>query len=81
MIPTLILLGMICGRWWRSSLVAAAVGWPTLLVAADVMSVSAGLLGASALATVNAAVGVAIHQMVWRITRQLRRSGSSRSAA
>ncbi|WP_073265972.1 hypothetical protein [Cryptosporangium aurantiacum] len=81
MIPTLILLGLVFGRWWRSSLMAAAVGWPVVLVATDVMSIEVGLLGASALATMNAAVGVVVHQMILRMTRQLRPAGSSRSGA
>jgi hypothetical protein len=75
----LILLGLVFGRWWRSSLIAAAVGWPVLLIATDVMSVEAGLLGASALAMMNAAVGVLVHQVILRTTRQLRPSRSSRS--
>ena len=37
MIPTLILFGMVSGRWWHLSLVAAAVGCPRLLVATDAM--------------------------------------------
>ena len=81
MIPTMIVLGLVFGRWWRSSLVAAAVVWPVLLVATDVMSVEAGLFAASALATANAAVGVLVHQMILRMARQLRPSGSSRSGA
>lgn len=79
MIPTLILLGLVFGRWWRSSLIAAAVGWPVLLIATDVMSVEAGLLGASALAIMNAAVGVLVHQVILWTTRRLRPSRSSRS--
>jgi hypothetical protein len=46
MIPTLLLFGLIFGRWWRLSLIAAAIGWPLLLVATGVMRLSPGLLGA-----------------------------------
>ncbi|GAA3381714.1 hypothetical protein [Cryptosporangium minutisporangium] len=72
MIPTLIVFGLVTGRWWRSSLIAAAVGWPVLLVTADVMGVEVGLLGASTLAVVDAAAGALIHQAIWRTLRRLR---------
>jgi hypothetical protein len=78
-IPILILFGLVLGRWWRLSLAAAAVGWPALLVATDVMDVEPGLLGASGLAIANAGVGVLIYQGILRMIRKLRRSGSSRS--
>jgi hypothetical protein len=63
-IPTLILFGMVFGHWWRLSLVAAAVGWPLLLVATDAMNVEVGLLGAAGLAVINAGIGVLVHQSV-----------------
>jgi hypothetical protein len=69
----LILFGLVFGRWWRFSLIAAALGWPVVLVATDVMSVGPGLFGASGLAIVNTGVGVLIHQGVLRNVRQVRR--------
>lgn len=72
MIPTLILFGLVFGRWWRLSLVAAAVGWPALLVATDVMDVEVGLLGAAGLAVINAGVGVLVHQGALSALRLLR---------
>lgn len=81
MIPVVILFGLIFGRWWRSSLAAAALGWPALLLATDVMGVEPGLLGASGLAIANAGVGVLIHQGVLRMIRKLWRFRSSRSRA
>ncbi|MEU4421810.1 hypothetical protein AB0F81_14385 [Actinoplanes sp. NPDC024001] len=69
MIPTLILFGLLAGHWWRSTLLAAALGWPLLLVATGVMAFGPGLLGASALAVVNAAAGVLVHQGVARVVR------------
>ena len=50
MIPTLLLFGLISGRWWHLSLIVAAIGWPLLLVATGVMRLSPGLLGAAGLA-------------------------------
>ncbi|WP_372443305.1 hypothetical protein [Micromonospora tulbaghiae] len=70
----LILFGVLLGRWWRSSLAAAALGWPAVLVAADVMAVGAGLLGAAVLAVVNTGAGVLLHQGVRRAVRRLRAS-------
>jgi hypothetical protein len=72
-IPTLILFGLVFGRWWRLSLVAAAVGWPALLVATGVMDVQVELLGAAGLAVTNAGVGVLVHQGALRALRVLRR--------
>jgi hypothetical protein len=76
MIPTLILFGLVFGRWWRFSLFAAAVGWPVVLLATGVMSVEAGLVGASALAVINASAGVSIHQVILRVMRRLRPSSA-----
>jgi len=77
MIPTLIALGLILGRWWRLSLVAAAVAWPVALVAGGVMNVELGLLGAAALAVVNVGAGVLVHQVALRSIRLLRRDRAS----
>ncbi|MGC4881006.1 hypothetical protein ACLQ26_32610 [Micromonospora sp. DT43] len=72
MIPTLILFGLVFGRWWRLSIIAAALGWPVLLAADDVMTVGPGLLGASGLAIANTGVGVLIHKGTLRMMRALR---------
>jgi hypothetical protein len=77
-IPTLILFGLVAGRWWRSSLVAAAVGWPVLLVATGVLGAEPGLLGAAGLALANTAVGVAVHQVVLRTVRMVHASRRAR---
>ena len=72
MIPTLILFGLIFGRWWRFSLVAAAIGWPVVLVVGDVMGLEWGLAAAAGLAVVNTLVGVLAHQGVLWMVRQVR---------
>ena len=81
MIPTLILFGLVFGRWWRLSLAAAALAWPVVLVATGVMSVEPGLLVASALAVANTGVGVLIHQGILRMVWKLWRSRSEGSGA
>ena len=76
-IPTMIVFGLVFGRWWRVSLVAAAVAWPVLLVADDVMEVELGLIGAAGLAVINAGAGVLVHQAALRVLRLLRRQHAS----
>lgn len=72
MIPTLIVFGLIFGRWWWQCLLVAALGWPVLLVATGVMDVEAGLVGAIGLAVINTGVGVVLHQFGSRAVRSLR---------
>lgn len=76
MIPTMILLGLILGRWWWVALASAAIAWPLLLVATDVMGLEPGLMGAAGLAVANAGVGVLAHQGALRGYRHLRRRTS-----
>jgi hypothetical protein len=76
-IPTLIVAGVILGRWWRLALVAAAIAWPLALAATDVMELDWGLLGAAALAVVNTLVGVLVHQAIAWGVRRLRLASSS----
>lgn len=77
MIPTLILFGLVFGRWWRTSFVVAAIGWPVVLVVDGAMKVEPGLGAAAVLAAVNAGVGIVVHQAVLRSVRVLRRAGAS----
>jgi len=77
MIPPMILFGAIFGRWWLLTLVAAALGWPLLLVVTDVVGVNASLVGAAALAAANAGLGVLIHQGLLHGYLRLRRPVSN----
>ncbi|HSK91421.1 MAG TPA: hypothetical protein VK875_08915 [Euzebyales bacterium] len=60
----MIAFGLVLGRWWRLTLLLAAIVWPAVLVSAGVMDVEAGLLVAAGLGALNAAVGILIHQAV-----------------
>lgn len=80
MIPTMILFGLVAGRWWRFALIAAAVVWPALLIADGVMGISADLLAAALFGAVNAAVGVAVHRVLLGLVRRVR-VGASRQRA
>ena len=75
MIPTLILLGLVFGHRWKTTLVVAAVGWPLLLIATGVDSGLDFALGAAALAVANAAVGILVHQALWFLVRGVTRVG------
>jgi hypothetical protein len=81
-IPTMILLGFVLGRWWRPALGTAAVGWPLLLVATNVIDFDDGrvLAGAAVLAVANAGVGVLAHQACLGVYRHLRHRSSSAPA-
>jgi hypothetical protein len=76
-IPVLLVLGAVLGRWWRTTLVVAAVGWPALLVATDVMDVEPVLLAAAALAVANVGVGLLLHHAVAWAWRSLRRTAGA----
>ena len=71
MIPTLILIGLVFGRWWRIVIPLAAVGWPVLLIVTGVDSGFGFAVGAAALATVNVLAGVIVFQALWLFVRGL----------
>lgn len=73
MIPTMIVFGLLFGRWWRLSGAAAVIVWPLILVMTGVLGIAPRLAGAAAFGLVNAAAGVAAHQAVLRLVRLLRR--------
>lgn len=65
MIPTMILLGLVLGRWWRLALLTAAIGWPALLLATGT-DAPADLVAGAALGVANACVGVLAAQVLVR---------------
>lgn len=80
MIPTMILFGLAFGRWWKTSLIAGALGWPLLLLVGDVLRSSGEVVGAAALGLANALVGVTIHQLLLHLVRARRRPRERQSA-
>jgi hypothetical protein len=68
-IPALILVGLVFGRWWRIVIPLAAVGWPAVLIGTGVDSGLAFALGAAGLAIANVVVGVLVHQALWLLVR------------
>lgn len=73
MIPTMIFFGLVFGRWWRYALPLAAVVWCVALVSDGAMGLEPELFGAALLASANAAVGVAVHQLALHAVRWLRK--------
>lgn len=72
MIPTLILFGLIFGRWPRSAILIGTLGWPLVLLAGNTISAGVLLIGAAGYAFINTGVGVLVHQVVLRLVRRLR---------
>ena len=73
MVPTLLLAGVVVGRWWLVAVAAAL--WPVLLVVTDAWPVSlpSVVLGGVAVAVLNTAAGVAVHRAAVVLVRALRR--------
>jgi hypothetical protein len=81
-IPVLLLLGLLCGRW--SLIAVAAVAWPLVLLVDGACPLECAP-GAAAFAAANTAVGVLVHKgVVWPLKlvieawRNERRRGVSR---
>jgi hypothetical protein len=70
-IPTVILVGLLFGRWWKITVPAAVLGWPTLLIASGVDSGFRFALAAGLLAAANVVLGVLAHQAVRLIVRRV----------
>jgi hypothetical protein len=64
MIPTLLLVGLAFGKWWRISIPAATIGWALLLLATGVVSDLTHVAGAAWFGFINVTVGVLVFQAV-----------------
>jgi hypothetical protein len=74
MIPTVILVGLLFGRWWAVPLVA--VGWPLLLLATSTIEVTE-VPTAAAFGIANIAVGILAHKALAWALRTLRQAFST----
>jgi hypothetical protein len=74
MIPTLLLLGLILGPWWRVVVPAAAVGWPAFLIATNVDRGLGFAVSAGSLAVANVAIGVLLNRWLARLSRAAERT-------
>ncbi len=62
MIPTVILAGVLLGRWWWLVPILA-LAWAALILAANNTADPGLFAGAAAFGAANAAVGFALHQL------------------
>ena len=76
MIPKLILLGLLVGRWWGLAMIVGTAGWPAVLLTGGVVRTGPGLLAATDLAAINTCVGVLLYQSGLRVVRLLRHHGA-----
>ena len=71
MIPTLLLVGLVLGRWWRVVIPAAAIGWAVLLMVLGVDSGFSFVAAAALLGAINVAVGVVVFQAARLLLRSM----------
>ena len=81
MIPTLILVGLVFGRWWRIVIPLAAIGWAVLLIVTGADSGFVFALGAAAIAMPNVALGVLVHRALWQLVRRVATATQPREVA
>ena len=81
MIPTMILLGLLLGRWWGWALIVGTSAWTVVLWTQGLLETPAEIIGAAALAFANTAVGVLAHQLVLATARRARRSSPAGAEA
>ena len=71
-IPTMILFGLLLGRWRKLALLVGPAAWTVLLGAQGLLTTPPEVAGAAALALVNTAVGVFVHQVMLAFVRRVR---------
>jgi hypothetical protein len=76
-IPTLLLVGLVFGRWWKVAIPASIVGWVAWLVVGDVGSGLRFVVAAGSLAAANVIVGVLAFQALRWIVRRTRSAGQT----
>jgi hypothetical protein len=69
-IPTVLLVGLLFGRWWKITVSVAIVGWPALLILTHVDSGFAFAVAAGLLAAANVVAGVLAYQVVRLVVRR-----------
>ncbi|MGL3804574.1 hypothetical protein ACSYDW_00590 [Paeniglutamicibacter sp. R2-26] len=82
MIPSMIVFGLVFGRWWKPAILGGALLCSVLVGLASVFE-SGGVFawsrvfGAAALGAVSTAFGVAIRQLLHQIVLRIRLAGKS----
>jgi hypothetical protein len=74
-IETLVVFGLIFGRWWKTALIVGTVLWVALLIVGDRIETRLVVIAfAALLALVNTGIGVGIHQAALYAFRRFRAS-------
>jgi hypothetical protein len=76
LIPTLLLAGILFGKWWRVSIPVGSIGWAILLASTGVVSGPGGVASAALFAFVNVTVGVLVFQGARSAIRAIPHRGS-----
>jgi hypothetical protein len=66
----MILFGLVLGRWWKSSLIAATLCWPALALADDAIDSASEVFVAAVLGVANAGAGVLVRQAILHAYRR-----------
>jgi hypothetical protein len=74
----MVVFGLAFGRWWRTALAIAALGWPAVLIAMGIVDTLASSVAAAGLSLLNAGLGVLVHQGLLRLARQTRATSRGR---
>ena len=64
MVPTMLLVGLVFGRWWRVTIPVGTLAWVVLLIAISTGSGLPFVLGAAALGAANVFVGALVYQAI-----------------
>jgi hypothetical protein len=70
-IPTVLLVGLIFGRWWKITIPAAVLAWPALLIATGIGSGVRFAFDAALFAAGNIVAGVITYQAIRLIARRV----------
>lgn len=73
MVPTLILLGVLGGHWWRWTVPALSLGWPLLLLATGTPLTAGEVVIAIVLGLVNVGLGAVAYTVIRSVVRGRRR--------
>lgn len=77
MIPTMLVFGLVLGRWWKVTVALGVVAWPALLLIDGTVGFELELLGAAIAGAANTLAGAAVHQGLLWLVRHLRKGRSA----
>lgn len=72
MIPTMLLVGLVFGRWWWATIPLGTIAWVVATIVTGAVSTLSGAMGAAAFGAANVVVGVLLYQVSAFFVRRLR---------